>query len=263
MKVSSGSFRENSMTVAVKVSMEAFEEHHLFPLASAHFRKYRVLPQHIRLFLEASTWKFPCKPLPRMCTGASRKLPLPRVGHFQGLVHYTNFHGSLHHFCFWFQHFHISFHNSHESLHPFHGLEPMGAVESFNFRCDWKFLQMIPLEASVAASSGAFPEASKEMRSLPQASMTCPWVPVSSNYVNLPPKPVTYLYSYQWIPHASTYFPKWHCLSSAFDDTKETDWGGGRSSGKLIFGTGRLQCICFNYRLVRIPVYMVVRFDVL
>lgn len=73
----------------------------------------------------------------------------------------------------------------------------MGAVESFNFQWDWKLPQMLPVEASVKASSSAPPEAFKEMRSLPRASMTCYVVPRSSTYVQSLSSNLTYLYSLQ------------------------------------------------------------------
>ena len=116
--------------------------------------------------------------------------------------------------------------NFHGSFHHFHGLDPMGEVESFNFRWDWNLPQTLPMEASVgassvAASSSASPEAYKEMRSLPRASMTRPWVSLSSNYVHLIPKNVTYLHSFRWLLRASMCFPKYECMSSVFDDKRD------------------------------------------
>ena len=45
------------------------------------------------------------------------------------------------------------------------------AVESFHFLWDWELLRTLPVEASVKRSSSTYAEASKELRSLPRASM--------------------------------------------------------------------------------------------
>ena len=86
MKFSSGSFRESVMKVVVEVSMEVSEEHHLVPLASAHFHQFQstfttfqAVPGTFHCFhgsFHASCFRGRTRALPW-------KLPLPLVRHFQ------------------------------------------------------------------------------------------------------------------------------------------------------------------------------------
>ena len=70
---------------------------------------------------------------------------------------------------------------------------------------------------------GRFPGSLQEMRSLPRASTTRPWGPLSFNYIHLVPKHVACLYSFQWLPRASTCFSNYSCNSSVFYDKRETE----------------------------------------
>ena len=126
------------------------------------------------------------------------------------------------------------------------------------------------------ASSSASPEASKNMRSLPRVSVTCPWVPLYSNCVHLLPKNVTYLYSFHWLPRASTYFTNVHAflLSSTTKrkqigfstepskhevSTKGNNWGASAKGGETAGTCFRhrkppMTCIFFHYWFLSIPV---------